>query len=66
MIVRIIAIFNAPVTVGLKTVEGSSKFLVAHWRKWWKGTGVQRANREAASRSAGRGGANRGGFQRCA
>ena len=27
MIVRIIAIFNAPVAVGLKTVEGSSRFL---------------------------------------
>jgi len=27
MIVRIIAIFNAPVAVGLKTVEGGSKFL---------------------------------------
>lgn len=27
MIVRIIAIFNAPVAVGLKTVEGGSRFL---------------------------------------
>lgn len=27
MIVRIIAIFNAPVAVGLKTIEGSSRFL---------------------------------------